>query len=94
MSIMHHELFVCDCGDIQHQFVISYFDDDVLEKCLYVSVNLYRQSFFRRLWIGIQYIFGKQSVYGAFDEVILNEEDSVRLRNILNERIAFWKAAG
>ena len=32
--------------------------------------------------------------YGALDEVILNEEDSVRLRNILNERIAFWKAAG
>ena len=94
MSKMNHELFVCACGDIQHQFVISYFDDEALEKYLYISVNLYKQPFFKRLWTGIQYIFGKQSIYGAFDEVILNEEDSVRLRNILNERIAFWKAAG
>lgn len=94
MSIMNHELFVCACGDIQHQFVISYFDDDVLEKSLYVSVNLYRQSFFRRLWIGIQYIFGKQSIYGAFDEIILNEEDSERLRNLLSERLDSWKALG
>ena len=91
MSIMNHELFVCACGDIQHQFVISYFDD---EKNLYLSVCLYRQSFFRRLWTGIQYIFGKQSKYGAFDEIILNEEDSERLRNLLSERLDSWKSAG
>ena len=69
---MNHELFVCTCGDVDHQMIISMFDD---EPELYVTMHLVRAGFFRRLWTGIKYIFGKKSIYGDFDEIILAPTD-------------------
>lgn len=87
---MERELFVCTCGDVQHQLVVSYFDD---EKELYLSTYLAKHGFFRRLWIAIQYIFGKQSIYGAFEETVLEEKDVIRLNELLTQRIEFFDKA-
>lgn len=87
---MERELFVCTCGDVQHQLVISYFDD---EKELYISTHLCKHGFLSRLWIAIQYVFGKQSIYGAFEETVLEEKDVVRLNELLTQRIEFFSKA-
>lgn len=87
---MERELFVCACGDVQHQLVVSYFDD---EPELYISTHLRKHGFLARLWIAIQYIFGKQSVFGAFEETVLEEKDVVRLNELLTQRIEFFNKA-
>lgn len=85
MSELNHDLFVCQCEDIEHQFVVSQFDD---ESEIYVSVHLARPySILTRIKIAWNYLFGKPCMYGAFDEVILDEEDQQRLLNILKTKL-------
>ena len=87
---MERELFVCTCGDVQHQLVISYFDD---EPELFVSIHLCKHGFLSRLLIGLQYIFGRQSIYGAFEETVLEEKDVISLNELLTQRIEFFNKA-
>ena len=77
------ELFVCMCEDVQHQFVVSTFDD---EPEIFVSVKLTRGNLWERLRNAFKYIFGKPCIYGDFDEVILDEVNIERLMNILYEK--------
>lgn len=85
---MEHELFVCACHNIEHQMVLSYFDDEI---DVYLSVHLRKHGFWRRLWIAIRYIFGRQSPFGAFEEIILRERDVCRLNDILSQRREFFE---
>jgi hypothetical protein len=79
------ELFICDCGDVEHQFIISHDSED---KEIYISVHLANyMSFFQRIITAIKYIFGKKSIYGAFDVVILNKDQIIELRDCLNQKI-------
>jgi len=79
------ELFICDCGDVEHQFIISHDSDD---KEIYISIHLASyMSFFQRTITAIKYIFGKKSIYGAFDVIILNKNQIIELRNSLNQKI-------
>lgn len=79
---IERELFVCACGDVEHQFVVSKFDD---EPEFYVSVHLKSGGFFERLRAGLRYIFGKKSIYGDFDEIILTPDGIERLRKTLDK---------
>jgi hypothetical protein len=78
MDITKKRLFtICDCQDPEHQFVLTYYEDDE-EKEMYMQVHLVNyDNFFRRLWTAVRYLFGYRSRYGEFDEVVLNL-DSVR----------------
>jgi hypothetical protein len=79
------EIFICDCGDVEHQFIISC---DSQDKEIYISIHLTTfMSFFERIITAIKYIFGKKSKYGAFDIVILNENQIIELRDSLNQKI-------
>ena len=75
------ELFICRCNDVQHQFVIRTVDFDKNPE-VYLSVFLYPAGFFKRLVYGIGYIFGRRSVFGHFDEIILKPEDAARIRGV------------
>ena len=69
---MENDIFICDCEDIEHQLVVS---RDVDEKELTLSIHLSQyQNFFQRIWVAIKYVFGKKSIYGAWDVIILNEK--------------------
>ena len=69
-------LFVCECGDVAHQFVISHWPD---EEEVFVSVKLYRGNIFERIRNAFRYVFGMPCKYGDFDEVILNKEKAVSI---------------
>ena len=88
MEPLHAEILVCQCGDPAHQLVVFY-DDTPQNPTVYVAVHLApERNFFKRLLRGLRYIFtNRRSVYGDFDEVMLQPKDAHKLQaavDILN----------
>ena len=79
------ELFVCDCQDIHHQFVVN-IDPDPGWQMVTFEVMLNRNlGFFKRIWAGLKYIFsGKPSRFGYFDEIIIRKSDADRLQKVVD----------
>jgi hypothetical protein len=84
---MKRELFVCNCGDIDHQFVVVSppeewaIDYPEEEGEIWIHIHLRQDlTFLQRLKYAILYLFGKQSIYGAFGEIILSKSERERLR--------------
>ena len=86
---MEQELYVCDCGDVSHQFIISWYpDDEDWNDLLYFQVHLNQSNgFWKRLWDAIKYVFGFKCRFGAFDEILVNKHDAKRLKNSLEKFI-------
>ena len=88
------EFFECACGGDEHtlRFIV-----DTKDKELYASVylNNYR-SIWQRVWVAVKYVFGYKCKYGHWDNWILNPEDAVRLKQMLErmeEDGAGWPVA-
>jgi hypothetical protein len=75
----------CEC--YSHEHIIRWiYDDD--EDMVYTEIYLSQyQSFFKRVFIAIKYIFGYRSKYGHWDSVIIRKEETVRLRDFLSDAI-------
>lgn len=73
---------VCDCHDVNHQIVIEWFKEEG-ENEVYAEVLLRPKGFWKRLWNGIRYIFGRRSCFGDFDEFIFSEEHIPALEEII-----------
>ena len=79
------ELFICQCGDPRHQFIISADKETTEGPCAFVSVHLNREhNVFKRIWTAIKYVFGRRCIYGDFDEVIINPNDADRLQKVVD----------
>lgn len=76
-----NELFICQCNNIEHQLIFSYFLDD---KEVFVSVHLVSDSFWKRIWNAIKYIFGYKCMFGHFDEFIFKKQDADKLQKVVN----------
>lgn len=72
----------CSCGSPEH---LLQFEKD--EDYVYVYVLLIGDSFFKRLYNGIKYIFGYKCRYGHFDEILLNQETTKELVEFLNKPV-------
>jgi hypothetical protein len=83
---MRHELFICDCGDVEHQFILASSDSVNEDDCLYLHIKLNQNAgFFKRLKTAFLYLLGKKSIYGDFDEVIINKATAEKLINSLSK---------
>lgn len=81
---MKEELLICECSNVEHQFIFRYFEDDDLKE-VYMTTHLsYCQKFWQRLKYAIRYVFGYNSRYGAFDEFIFRKEDAYKLQSIVD----------
>ena len=79
------ELFNCECGDPSHQFIISADKETTEGPCAFISVHLNREhNIFKRIWYAIKYVFGARSIYGDFDEIIINPNDADRLQKVVD----------
>lgn len=79
---MNRELFICECNNTEHQLIFSY-DKDWEE--VFVSIHLNPEyKIWKRIWMGIKYIFGYRSCYGHFDEFIFKKEDADKLQSVVN----------
>jgi hypothetical protein len=89
------EIFVCDCSDVAHQIVFQLWDfnkDLPPEKINCCDVELTMSiplnpayGFWKRVWLGIKYIFGYQSKYGHYDIVSVRREDIPRMIALLEK---------
>ena len=84
-----NKIIVCECGDVAHQLVLSWFKpqtpmDYVSDEYVYLSVHLNKLPFWKRLKVAIQYLFGKQSKYGAFDEVIIDSSEYKKFQDMVD----------
>lgn len=76
------EYFECDCGSPEHSIKFIYDTQDEIPD-LYIVVNLINyRNFWKRLVLGIKYIFGITSKYGYFNEFILRQEDISKLNQL------------
>ena len=77
--------FECSCGSTEHTIR---FTIDKGDKELHTDIYLNQwRPFWKRVWVGIRYIFGYKCKYGEWDCWILNEDDTTRLRDMCNELI-------
>jgi len=80
---MYHNLFVCKCNSVEHQFVVSQFDD---EEEVYISVRLNAYgNVFKRLWRALKYVLNIDNA--EYDEVILDKENQQKLVECLSSEL-------
>ena len=80
-----HRLITCECGDPAHQIILSWFDNDnQYDDYAYLTVHLNKLPLLKRLKVAIQYIFGKQSEYGAFDEVLISPSEWKKFQDMVD----------
>lgn len=75
------DILVCECASADHQLLIRHFEND---QEVYVQMHLSKKSFYERLIYGIRYIFGYQSRFGAFDEIVLGPQHINSLQSVVN----------
>jgi hypothetical protein len=81
-SNTHTITFLCECFSPTHHMMVFYNKDwdDV-----YVNIKLNKYPFWKRLLLGIKYIFGFDITnMNMYDEFIFNFDDIPKLENILN----------
>ena len=69
---MKDEIIICDCSSVEHQMALRFDDDKDLGRQVFVEIHLAALAWYKRLWLGIKYIFGYKCCYGNFEEVILS----------------------
>lgn len=69
---MEDKIIICDCASVEHQMVLRFDDDKDLGRMVYVEIHLVNKRWYKRLWIGLKYIFGYKCCYGNFEEMILS----------------------
>lgn len=79
------EYFECSCYSDEHLLTFSFsMDKKYPEVYCHVMLN-HNKRWYKRIWIAIKYVFGYQSIYGMFDEIILKPKDIVRLKALCQE---------
>jgi hypothetical protein len=77
---MKRTLFTCACGSIEHSFVIAADDED-----MFIEVHLSPLPLWQRVKNAIGYVFGRRSMYGDFEEILLLPDMAVELGDNLLE---------
>jgi len=79
------DLLICDCNSTEHMMMVFYAEDEIGDKTyptVYIHIHLTKKPFWKRVKYAINYIFGRQCKYGAFDEMILNPDDAPKFEKI------------
>ena len=75
------EVFFCDCGHTEHMFIVDHHDWGNGDREFYIMPLLSPKPLLQRIAYVWRYLMGKQSRNGAFDSILLDDEDVERLRN-------------
>lgn len=79
---MEDKILICDCSSAEHQMVLRFDDDKDLGRQVFVEVHLVPLVWYKRLWMGIKYIFGYKCCYGNFEEMILSPRHARQVYNL------------
>jgi len=77
----------CECSHPEHYVSFCWWEDAYSNAWneMYVHVGMATQTFWRRVKFAIRYLFGYQSGFGAFEEVVLSPEDVQVLAEYLTD---------
>ena len=78
-----YEVVICSCQSPEHQMVFHY-DDEDNEVVAQPALNHFH-SFFKRIVVGVRYIFGYECKTGHFDCVIINKREAQRIIEVLQK---------
>jgi hypothetical protein len=78
--MMKRTLFVCRCFSIEHSFVVSADEDDV-----FIEVHLAALPWWKRLGHAFNYVIGRKSKWGDFEEILLDPATALDLGDKLTE---------
>ena len=72
------DLFLmCKCHSLEHTIHFSHSKEEQ-EVYVHIYLNEY-PNVFKRIWVGLKYMFGYTSRYGHWDEVMLSVEQIQQL---------------
>lgn len=80
---LYRTIFICKCESLEHQ-VAFYYDEENNEIHIEPHLNTNR-TFFQRIILAFKYIFGYKTVFGAWDDMMLKDEDVLKLYNIIKK---------
>lgn len=86
---MKHLTIDCACNTPEHSIRFMYDPEDDWPQ-IYVHYFLETPKWYKRIWIGIKYIFGYKCRYGHFGESILYSKEVEELNDYLD---LFFSAA-
>lgn len=79
----------CACASVEHNMIYRVDRDDP-EVWLYFTLNK-EESFFKRLLLGIKYIFGYQSRFGMYGEILVDKHNADHFKRIYDHVKNFKK---
>jgi hypothetical protein len=82
---MKRTLFTCRCYSIEHSFVVSADEDDV-----FIEVHLAALPFWARVRHAFNYVIGRKSKWGDFEEILLDPATALDL----GDKITAWATGG
>ncbi len=77
---MKRTLFTCRCYSIEHSFVVSADEED-----LFVEVHLAALPFWSRVKHAFNYVLGRKSKWGDFEEILLDPSTALDLGDKITE---------
>lgn len=83
------DVLICECRSDEHQYLIYYSDEEMPsgQTCptVYIHPHLITyNSFWKRVWVAIKYIFGHRTKYGQWDEFMLRSSDADKLQDVVD----------
>ena len=63
------KFLLCECCSSEHQLVVHFEKNEEYKEVTLSYSLIDNLSFFKRVWLGIKYIFGYRSRYGHFGEI-------------------------
>lgn len=87
MNGMKYTYIECTCSDFAHLFRVVYDPEETdMDNRAWMEVQLNQwRPWYKRVWIGIRYMFGAQSRFGAYDTTSLEREQAEKFIAILRE---------
>ena len=79
MSQQNTDVLICSCNSPEHQLLFTYDKEDCI---VYVTCHLNKFPFFKRIVHGLKYIFGHTSIYGDFDEFLLDSSHKDKIMKV------------
>ncbi|MFW6247047.1 MAG: hypothetical protein ACOC22_02630 [bacterium] len=77
------DILLCDCGLAEHQIIIhkdNQFSGGYREITLCPHLITHK-NILKRIWVAIRYVFGYKSRYGAWDNIIVSQQNYKPLKD-------------
>lgn len=83
---MNNKIFICECGLIDHQLVISHFNDDDVDEDIYFQFHVEQTvGFFDKLMNFLPFIFKWQKYVDDSQYLIFTKKTETEIKNHLKQ---------